>query len=179
MSTIIRPELSEKNPYYINKHRYYGLKHFCLQYPEWKKAMLDLYGYSHSSIVSSKGFVGSMSSVEKTIEQKLYLESLVRLVEDSCYDASEEFYLYLLKAVTEGYSYTYLKTVLSIPCCKETYYDIYRKFFWILSMVRKKYSWFYEIKIKEDCHGQDSLDRRRSVPFKEEIQWKKEAQKKV
>lgn len=31
-------ELSERNPYYISKHRYYELKHFCLQYPEWEEA---------------------------------------------------------------------------------------------------------------------------------------------
>ena len=38
MGTTIRPELSEKNPYWIERHRYYELKHFCLQYPIWKKA---------------------------------------------------------------------------------------------------------------------------------------------
>ncbi len=27
--------LSKKNKYYISKHRYYELKHFCLQYNEW------------------------------------------------------------------------------------------------------------------------------------------------
>lgn len=32
MGTTIRPELSEKNPYWIERHRYYELKHFCLQY---------------------------------------------------------------------------------------------------------------------------------------------------
>lgn len=37
MATTIRPELSEKNPYWIEKHRYYELKHFCLQYPIWQK----------------------------------------------------------------------------------------------------------------------------------------------
>ena len=44
MGTTIRPELSEKNPYWIEKHRYYELKHFCLQYPIWRKAysVLDL-----------------------------------------------------------------------------------------------------------------------------------------
>lgn len=36
MATVIRPELSENNKYWISKHRYYELKHFCLQYPEWK-----------------------------------------------------------------------------------------------------------------------------------------------
>lgn len=33
MGTTLRAELSEKNPYWIEKHRYYELKHFCLQYP--------------------------------------------------------------------------------------------------------------------------------------------------
>ena len=37
MSTTIHPEVSEKNKYWIDKHRYYELKHFCLQYPLWKK----------------------------------------------------------------------------------------------------------------------------------------------
>ena len=30
MSTTIRPELSEKNQYWIDKHRYYELKHLCI-----------------------------------------------------------------------------------------------------------------------------------------------------
>ena len=38
MGTVIRAELSENNKYWISKHRYYELKHFCLQYPIWKKA---------------------------------------------------------------------------------------------------------------------------------------------
>ena len=32
-----RAQLSVKNPCHIPKHRYYELKHFCLQYPDWKK----------------------------------------------------------------------------------------------------------------------------------------------
>ena len=46
MTTIIRPELSTKNKYYINKHRHYELKHFCLQHPEWKKLYSELDNYS-------------------------------------------------------------------------------------------------------------------------------------
>lgn len=38
MGTVIRSEISKKNPYYINKHRYYELKHYCLQYYIWKEA---------------------------------------------------------------------------------------------------------------------------------------------
>lgn len=34
MGTVIRPETSKKNKYWIPRHRYHELKHFCLQYPE-------------------------------------------------------------------------------------------------------------------------------------------------
>jgi len=43
---------------------------------------------------------------------------------------------YILKAVTEGLSYTYLRTRMDIPCGKDMYYDRYRKFFWLLSQER-------------------------------------------
>ena len=39
-----RAQLSAKNPCRIPKHRYYELKHFCLQYPDWKKALVLLEG---------------------------------------------------------------------------------------------------------------------------------------
>ena len=38
MATVLRPELSPKNKYHIDKHHYYELKHFCLQYTERKKS---------------------------------------------------------------------------------------------------------------------------------------------
>ena len=52
MGTSIRPEVSRKNRYWISKPRYYELKHFCLQYPGWKKAYADLveYGVAVSNI---------------------------------------------------------------------------------------------------------------------------------
>ena len=35
MPTTIKPEVSERSPYYINKHRSYELVHFCRQYHDW------------------------------------------------------------------------------------------------------------------------------------------------
>ena len=51
MGTTIRPELSEKNPYWIERHRYYELKHFCLQYPIWKKAYAALDGLAGGLLI--------------------------------------------------------------------------------------------------------------------------------
>lgn len=50
MSTLIRPEISIKNKYWISRHRYYELKHFCLQYTDWKKMYLILTDTSIPSI---------------------------------------------------------------------------------------------------------------------------------
>ena len=44
MSTDIRPEISPNNKYWIEKHRYYELKHFCLQYPLWNMRIIRLTG---------------------------------------------------------------------------------------------------------------------------------------
>jgi hypothetical protein len=43
---------------------------------------------------------------------------------------------YILQGVTEGWSYDILKARLEIPCCKDTYYELYRRFFWLLNKER-------------------------------------------
>ena len=57
MATVIRAEISEKNKYWIDKHRHYELKHFCLQYPSWKKAYAD---FDDTSI--------SLSTIERLLD---------------------------------------------------------------------------------------------------------------
>ena len=46
MSTTIRADISQNSKYWIEKHRYYELKHFCLQYPIWHSAYISLNGLS-------------------------------------------------------------------------------------------------------------------------------------
>ena len=133
----LKPELSEKNEYWISRHRYYELKHFCLQYPEWKRAILELhnkYGYSITERI--KSFVISKPT-EKIAEQAIFYSNLISLVENTAYKTDDKLALYILKGVVEERSYTYLRSVLNIPCCRNEYYELYRKFFWILSNSRK------------------------------------------
>lgn len=138
MSTVIRPEISEKNKYYIDKHRYYELKHFCLQYNEWKKAYASC---NESIIVASKFEKESTSNIPSDITaryaiKRAYYAGRIKIVEKAAMDADEFLYPYILKAVSEGLSYTYLKSRLDIPCGRDMYYDRYRKFFWLLSVAR-------------------------------------------
>lgn len=138
MATLIRPEISEKNKYYIDKHRYYELKHFCLQYNEWKKA----YATCNESIIFASKFEKESSSnipsdiTAKYAIKRAYYAGRIKIVEKAAMDADEFLYPFIIKGVTEGLSYTYLKTRLEMPCGKDMYYDRYRRFFWLLSEAR-------------------------------------------
>jgi hypothetical protein len=138
MATVIRAQISEKNKYYIDKHRYYELKHFCLQYNEWKKE----YARCNESIIFASKFEREPASnihsdvTAKYAIKKLQYGTRIKLIERIAMEADDFLYTYILKAVTEGLSYTYLKSRLDIPCGRDMYYDRYRKFFWLLSDAR-------------------------------------------
>ena len=138
MATMIRAELSRKNKYWISKHRHYELKHFCLQYPEWKKICSIRSGRSAclSTITSS---VAHHNYLYSPISDNSALSNYARqieLIEKIAIETDPYLYDYILLGVTEGRSYTYMRAVLGIPCGRDMYYDRYRKFFWLLSNVR-------------------------------------------
>lgn len=139
MATVIRPELSVKNKYWIDKHRYYELKHFCKQYSSWKKtyAALDELGMTANMLdgmPSGNGAPGDLTA-KYAIRKASYAEK-IKMVEQAAKESDQDLYLYILKAVTEDLSYTYLKSKLEIPCGRDMYYDRYRRFFWLLSEAR-------------------------------------------
>ena len=138
MSTLIRPVISEKSKYYIDKHRYYELKHFCLQYNEWKKA----YSSCCEAVIFASKFDRMPSSnlpgdiTAKYAIRRAQYGDRIKMIEKAAKDADDFLYPYILRAVTEGLSYTYLKARLDMPCGRDMYYDRYRKFFWLLSELR-------------------------------------------
>ena len=138
MATVIRAKISEKSKYYIDKHRYYELKHFCLQYNEWKKS----YASCCEAVIFASKFDRMPSSnlpgdltAKYAMKRAQYAER-IKMIEQAAKDADEFLYPYILKAVTEGLSFTHLKARLDIPCGRDMYYDRYRKFFWLLSEMR-------------------------------------------
>ncbi len=139
MSTSIRPELSPKNCYWIEKHRYYELKHFCLQYPTWRRKYNSLISYPSSwpqPIPPTKTNVIS-DPVTKHIDERLFYANRMDMLERVAKETDEELAYYILKAITEGISYDHLRARSVIPCCKDTYYELYRRFFWLLSEERQ------------------------------------------
>ena len=138
MATLIRPEISEKNKYYIDKHRHYELKHFCLQYPIWKQEYATLNCPSITSSASEKMPSSNIPGdpTAKSAIKKAYYSERINLIEKIAAEADEFLSKYILKAVTEELSFTYLKSKLEIPCSRDTYYDRYRRFFWLLNEAR-------------------------------------------
>lgn len=138
MATKVRAEISQKNKYWIDKHRHYELKHFCLQYPTWKKAYA---AFDDSSVSLSTIECAPTSNLPgdptaKRAVMKAYYSERIRLIEEAAKEADRYLCQYIIKAVTEELSYTYLRSKLKIPCGRDMYYDRYRRFFWVLSHSR-------------------------------------------
>lgn len=139
MGTVIRPVLSMKNKYWIEKHRYYELKHFCLQYPTWRKtyATLDGFGKKPSDTLIFAHTNEISDPTAKCAMAKAFYSERIAMIERVAVQTDPDLANYILKAVTEELSYDYLKTKLDIPCSKDTYYDRYRRFFWLLHKERQ------------------------------------------
>ena len=137
MSTVIRNEISKKNKWYIGKHRYLELKHFCLQYPEWKEEYHRLYsplrGYRSDLERKSDSFLDPTGDIAIR-RAKLFHQ--MKIVEQAAIEADPELADYILLAVTTGASWEFLDMRQAIPCCRQTYYDRYRRFFWCLNKER-------------------------------------------
>ena len=135
--TDIRPQLSSKNPYWIDRHRYYELKHFCLQYKTWKRFCREIDGIKSQNF-SEQVFSKNVSNpVIYAVEKREEYAGKIMLVENAAKKASPELFNYILKAVTEDVSYENLRNFYQMPASKELYYDLYRRFFWYLDASRK------------------------------------------
>lgn len=92
--------------YYLERNRFKELKHFCLQYPKWKKEIHDA-----------------------PLEDAVDIETALLLIEKTALDTSRKYGEYILKAVTRDMSYSRLR-----PPCDNYTFDYYlHKFYWLLS----------------------------------------------
>ena len=137
MGTDIRPEISKRSSYWISRHRFYELKHFCLQYQEWKDELTYL-GLTKDPFAEKIGkSAGPSDPVISAVLRRELLTDHIEMVDKAAKGCSEDLWQYVFKGVTEGISYEHLFIQNGIPCCKETYYECFRRFFWVLSKLRK------------------------------------------
>lgn len=137
MSTTIRAEISKKGKWYISKHRYYELKHFCLQYDEWRDVIDGLTALSSPSGDISLGGSGISDKTGDTAVKRASMRARMEMIEQAAIAADPDIYTFIFKSVTQGISYEKL-IVSGVPCGRDYFYDRYRKFFWILDQIREK-----------------------------------------
>lgn len=131
-----RSTLSTKNKYWIPKFRYLELKNFCLQYPDWKSSLAALDPLKAHFEKSPSGKISDPTN-DLAIRRSILLSNIALI--DTCAELAEpSIASYLIKGITQNYSYEYLKYKLDLPAGRDYYYDRYRKFFWILDQKRER-----------------------------------------
>lgn len=134
-----RAEVSPRNVHYIPKHRYYELKHFCLQYPEWERALDILDGWQRMpenlTVVDFKKKEPA-NPVEKIATARVFYSNRVKLIDDVLSTVNPSLSKYVKLGVTEGLPYEVLQA-RGCPCGRDMYYAEYRYFFWRLSIERQ------------------------------------------
>ena len=124
MAKATQHELSEKNPYWIPRNRYYELKYFCLQFDDWKERLSYLESRSRLSVTEQS----------EVRELKNKIEAVLAALE-----STECLKDYILEGVAKGISYDTMSNTMPIPCSRVEYYDVYRKFFYNLDISRRKH----------------------------------------
>lgn len=132
-SMKVRPIVSKKNNYHISKHRFYELKHYCLQYDEWIDELRELDGGLRSTSIISIDDAPVDNPVLEHVERKTELEEKIETIRRCAKKADRELWSYIVNAVTNDLSFTELKMLYKIPRGKNQYYESYRRFFFILS----------------------------------------------
>lgn len=120
----MKTSISKKNPYWVSKHRFLELYHFCLQYGEFKKELADTV------------YLPDDPEFDPTGDTAVRLERLhrnIELIEACCKDSDKELWHFLLLGVSEGYSYETLRSRFHIPCGKDYYFIRWRKVYWLMS----------------------------------------------
>ena len=131
-----RNEMSVKNKYWISKHRYLELKHFCLQYPEWKREYKQI-----RNLPPSEGFVKASTNqsgdffVEYVALRRTDILQRMELIEKIARQTDDYLAPFIFVAVTEERAYTWLRAN-GMACGKDMFYDRYHKFFWLLDQAR-------------------------------------------
>ena len=137
MSTVIRPEVSKKNEYYIDRHRFYELKHYCMQYKSWKRDLDAINLYPTIALDRISYQTDTVDSVLRLVEAREYYTNRIYILKEIAVKADPIIGPCVLEGIITNTSYEKLKTRIDIPCCKDIYYELYRRFFWLLDKVRK------------------------------------------
>ena len=131
----MRSRFSKKNKYYISRHVFLTVYHYCLNYNDWVQAYNDAAGlHSKSQDTVSPG------TGDPTASQAMKLADLFQRIEtirQTAFSAEPDLNPWLLQYVTnEGMTFDKLKAK-GMPCERDMFYDRRRKFYWMMAVKLK------------------------------------------
>ena len=120
--------------YYVPEQVYLTVVHFCRQYPLWK-AELAIEPDTSKAIDYSSDRVQTSNQFDQTAEiamDRKMIADKKEIVENTAREVAGVLAEWLLLGVGHGLTY-YQLVDKGIPCGKDMYYDIRRKFYYVLS----------------------------------------------
>jgi len=125
---------AKSSKYYIPKETFLTVVHYCRQYPTWqeelKKEPVVITGidYQRDRVQVSP----SSDQVERIAVKRVAIYEKCKNVEDTADFVAGDLARWLIKGVCYGYPYKYLQAK-GIPCGKDLYYQIRRRFYYEMS----------------------------------------------
>ncbi len=127
-----RKDLSLRK-YNISGARYRELFYFCRQYNEWKQELSVIATVKPQQLTGMPSGKNDISNpTADAAAKRVELTAKCALVEQTTIETSPELYQYILENVTQGTRYEYM----SLPCGRRQFYELRRKFFFLLSQKR-------------------------------------------
>ena len=109
-----------KTEYRLSKHRFYELKHFCLQYPEWEALYSKSDGWAEET-GKNKGDTTSRHGIRRA--DLAYKMELIREAAQFCRQRERDIFEYVTSGKYSGRT-------------DEEFWHYYRIFFWELAKLR-------------------------------------------
>ena len=75
--------------------------------------------------------------MERCAEAREFYLKRIEMVQKAAETAADDLAIYILSGVTTGDSYETVNARMDVPCCRDTYYNCYRRFFYILNDLRE------------------------------------------
>lgn len=123
--------------YDISTQRYKELAAFCKQYDEKRLKLQSIHSLQAIQL-SDKIQSNTLSDItaKKAIEA-VRLRNDIELIETTTKEASKDLHRYILMNVTLEIPYNYLRYTINMPCGRNEFYEVRRKFFYLLDKNKK------------------------------------------
>lgn len=131
MPSITKSVTSIKRNYYLSKHRYLELVHFCRQYDDFKKEYKELTFIRSPQMTTHQNYIADQTS-DKAIRLR-NLDRKIKVIEQSAIETDSVLYPFIIEAVTKGLTYENLRLTKNIPCGRTLFYVLVRRFYFILA----------------------------------------------